>query len=129
MENIKIEHIALWAENLELLKEFYTTYFDGVSGSRYHNPVKGFTSYFISFTGGCRLELMHREGLCRGECNRLGLAHIAFSVGSKTNVDQLTERLRNDGYTILGEPRTTGDGYYESVVADPEGNTIEISGY
>lgn len=124
---MKIEHIAIWAENLELLRRFYTDYFDGVSGERYHNPAKGFTSYFITFDDGCRLELMHKDGLGKNIPDAAGFAHISFSVGSKTAVDLLTERLRHDGYAILGEPRTTGDGYYESVIADPEGNRIEIT--
>lgn len=60
-------------------------------------------------------------------CDMAGLAHFSISVGSKEAVDKLTERLRNDGYAILSNPRITGDGYYESTVADPEGNCIEIS--
>jgi len=54
-------------------------------------------------------------------------AHLAISVGSKEKVDELTEKLRADGYTVAGNPRLTGDGYYESVVFDPEGNRIEIT--
>ena len=127
MGNFKIDHVAIWAEDLELLREFYAKYFGGVSGPLNHNPAKGFTSYFISFDGGCRLELMHREGMTKGKDNQLGYAHISFSVGSKEKVNELTERIRNAGFSILGEPRTTGDGYYESVIADPEGNIIEIT--
>lgn len=122
-----IDHVAIWAGDLELLREFYTEYFGGVSNTRYHNPAKGFSSYFISFDSGCRLELMHKDGIESNNANRLGLAHISFSVGSKSNVDNLTKRLSNDGFSILGEPRTTGDGYYESVIADPEGNIVEIT--
>jgi lactoylglutathione lyase len=55
------------------------------------------------------------------------LIHLAFSTGSKEKVDALTERLRNDGFEIIGAPRTTGDGYYESVILDPENNIIEIT--
>lgn len=127
---MRIEHLAIWVNDLDVMKAFYTTYFDGRAGELYHNPKKDFTSYFISFEEGCRLEIMkmpaivQREGYGR---EVLGLAHFALSVGSKEKVNELTERLRSDGYSIAGEPRTTGDGYYESVVLDPEGNRVEIT--
>ena len=73
---------------------------------------------------------MHRPDIHSSEnphSERLGIIHFAISVGSKAKVDHLTELLRKDDYLILGEPRTTGDGYYESVVLDPEGNRIEIT--
>lgn len=124
---MKINHIAIWAENLEYLRSFYTDYFDGTSGPRYHNPAKGFTSYFITFKGDCRLELMHVDTLSPRVDHTIGLAHLSFSVGSKEAVNRLTELLRHDGFKIIGEPRTTGDGYYESVIADPEGNIVEIT--
>ncbi|WP_153798040.1 VOC family protein [Foetidibacter luteolus] len=126
-----IEHIAIYCADLEKMKDFYVTYFGGKAGEKYHNPVKKFTSYFISFSGGCRLELMHKPHLADNMNELLdeyrGLVHFAISVGSKEQVDALTERLRQDGYAVKGEPRTTGDGYYESVVADPEYNRIEIT--
>ena len=126
---MKIEHLALWTDKLEELKSFYTTYFGAIAGERYHNPVKKFTSYFLSFGNGPRLEIMHRPEVEMeyGSGFRKGLTHFAVSTGSEAEVDQLTERLRNDGYTIAGEPRRTGDGYYESVVVDPDGNLIEIT--
>lgn len=127
---MKIEHLAIWVSDLEAMRTFYTHYFDLVSGEKYINDKKGFTSYFLTFGNGLsRIELMNRMDITTDYKNRgnmLGLAHIAFSVGSKEAVNQLTERLRSDHYTIVGEPRTTGDGYYESVVLDPEGNQIEI---
>lgn len=127
---MKIEHLAIWAEDIELLRRFYTEYFGMKCGDKYINPKKGFTSYFLSFGGDkTRIELMHvprmESPASRG--NLKGLAHFAFSVGSKDAVNSMTEKLRNDGYTILSEPRTTGDGCYESAVADPEGNYVEIS--
>lgn len=126
---MKIEHIAIWASNLELMKDFYVTYFDGVPNERYENPLKKFSSYFIAFADGCRLELMQRDDVKnsseRGDY--LGITHLAFSTGNKENVTALTERLRADGYTIASETRTTGDGYFESVVLDPENNRIEIT--
>ena len=127
---MKIEHLAIWVSDLEASKAFYTNYFQARPGEKYVNPQKKFTSYFLSFEGGARLELMHRPDIARileaGE-EVLGFTHFAISVGAKAKVDDLTEKLRKDGHTIIGEPRTTGDGYYESVALDPEGNRIEIT--
>ncbi|EAY27838.1 VOC family protein [Microscilla marina] len=124
-----IAHIAIWVNNLEKMRSFYTTYFDAISNEKYVNPRKKFSSYFLSFgRGGCQLEIMHRPDIAQViEQVQLGLAHLAISVGSKAKVDQLTQQLQNDGYQVIGAPRTTGDGYYESVVLDPEGNHVEIT--
>ncbi|MDO5396196.1 MAG: VOC family protein [Bacteroidales bacterium] len=127
---MRIEHLAIYCENLDLLRDFYTGYFGLECGSRYENRAKDFSSYFLrSKEGGARLELMNLPNLPVGgtpnKCR--GLAHIAISVGSKEQVDLLTEKLRSDGFKILSEPRTTGDGYYESAVEDPEGNYVEIT--
>lgn len=124
-----IDHIAIWVEDLEKMKEFYCKYFDGVSNQKYENRVKGFESYFISFDGTTRIELMKRKDI-EERINKeiLGLAHLAFKMGSKEKVNELTEIFRKDGYEIIGEPRTTGDGYYESIILDPEGNRIELVG-
>lgn len=127
---MKIDHLAIWADDIESLREFYTKYFGFVSGEKYHNPRKNFSSYFLSAEeGGARIELMNIPAMAdRHEgTDMIGLAHFAISVGSKESVDTLTETLRKDGYTVLGEPRTTGDGCYESAVADPEGNRVEIT--
>lgn len=126
---MKIEHIALWARDLEAMRTFYMRYFHGVSNEKYTNEAKGFESYFLSFESGARIELMRKPGLIdqADRINFMGYAHLAFSVGSKDRVIGLTETLRNDGFTIFGEPRTTGDGCFESVVLDPEGNLIEIT--
>lgn len=127
---MKIEHIALWVKDLEKTRAFYQKYFGAVSNEKYINPVKNFESYFLSFENGCRLEIMTRPDLKKSdnsyESQQFGIIHFAFSAGSKGKVNELTETLRNDGYTIAGEPRTTGDGYYESVILDPENNIIEI---
>lgn len=124
-----IDHIAIWVKDLEKMREFYCKYFDGVSNQRYENRVKGFESYFISFDGATRIELMKRKNIEERIYKEiLGLAHLAFKVGSKEKVNELTEIFRKDGYKIIGEPRTTGDGYYESVILDPEGNRIELVG-
>lgn len=128
---MKIEHVALWTHDLEKSKHFYCTYFEGQAGEKYHNPRTGFASYFVQFTDGARLEIMQMPGIPANQNNLMqqatGWIHIAFAVGSKEGVDQLTERLRSDGYRVIGEARTTGDGYYESVVLDPDENRVEIT--
>lgn len=128
---MKIEHIAIWTKDLEAMKAFYVKYFQTRAGEKYHNPIKKFQSYFLTFDGGCRLELMHMENEDK-KVNDVresyqGLSHFAISLGNKQKVDLLTEQLRQDGFSIVGEPRTTGDGYYESVALDPEGNRIELT--
>ena len=124
---MQIGHIALWTQRLEELRDFYVRYFGGVSNELYVNPAKGFESYFIRFGDGCRLELMHRTDIReRAEGPGLGLCHLAFDCAGKEEVLALTERLRTDGHRIIGEPRTSGDGYFESVVADPDGNPVEL---
>jgi lactoylglutathione lyase len=126
-----IEHVALWTKDLERLADFYSTYFGATVGAKYANPTKGFESRFLSFEGGSRMEIMSSSTLDlvqlgRG-AQRLGLAHIALAVGSKGRVDELTGRLRQDGFEVVDGPRQTGDGYYESVILDPDGNRIEIT--
>lgn len=123
-----ITHVAIYAHDLEKVKDFYVRYFDGISNDKYVNA-KGFSSYFITFESGARLEIMaHQELSKREPVDKVnGLAHIAFAVGSKEAVLELTNLLIADGYELLSPPRTTGDGYFESCVADPEGNRIEIS--
>jgi len=165
---MKIEHVAIWANDIDKVCEFYRKYFGGVVQPLYHNPTKQFTSRFITFDDGARLEIMHRPDIggdagtslklaigkpiatliasvikhtsmfCDSRLRRFhvkqseiaehfGFAHLSFSVGSKEDVDRLTQKMSDDGISIVGEPRTTGDGYYESVVLDPEGNRIEIT--
>jgi lactoylglutathione lyase len=126
---MKIEHLAIWTSKLEALTNFYVRYFGAVPGNLYLNPARQFRSKFLSFPDGPRLELMQGPGISsdsRGD-SRIGLAHFAMSVGSKANVDALTETLRSAGHAVIGEPRWTGDGYYESVVLDPEQNRVEIT--
>ena len=125
---MNITHIAIWTENLEAMKDFYTLYFGGISNKKYTNTLKKYQSYFISFDNGSKLELMHKESIIKTLCveEQLGISHIAFNLGSKDAVLSLTEKLREDGICIVGEPRTTGDGYFESVLLDVEGNRIEL---
>ncbi len=128
---MKIEHLAIWTKDLEIVKEFYVKYFGMQCSDKYTNTVKNFSSYFLSFKGAkTRLEIMNRpdiKELDRKHSTSYGLTHFSISVGSKSKVDGLTERFRNDGYNIVGEPRITGDGYYESVIEDCEGNWVEIT--
>lgn len=122
-----IAHIALWTQRLEELRDFYVRYFGGESIDLYVNPAKGFESYFIRFGGGCELELMRRTDIRdRAEGLHTGLCHFALECGSRDQVLALTERLRTDGHPIAGEPRTSGDGYFESVAVDPDGNLVEL---
>lgn len=127
---MKIEHIALWVKDIDKMKDFYVKYFKAESNKKYSNK-RGFQSYFLTFDSGSRLELMTipemKPQVIPPEVHLQGYIHIAISVGSKEKVDNLTEQLRNDGYTVTGEARNTGDGYYESVILDPNGNKIEIT--
>ena len=192
---MKIEHVAIWVRDIDKVCEFYRKYFGGVVHPIYRNPTKQFTSRFITFDDGARLEIMHRPDICvernigtvtslqsdthrsanekmraffrfltsavfhvkqlqteeaagnsftdisevqqvgsegantiaKPDTQHLGFTHLSFSVGSKEEVDRLTQQMSSDGISIVGQPRTTGDGYYESVVLDPEGNRIEIT--
>ena len=121
---MKINHIAMYVSDLEKSKNFYIKYFGAVPNEKYCNPKTGLETYFLSFEGYVRLEIMQRPDTVSGEKSELaeGFAHLAFG-----NVDKLTEQLRVDGFTVAGEPRITGDGYYESVVLDNDGNRIEIT--
>lgn len=128
---MRIEHLAIWTYNLEGMRNFYMHYFDASSTEIYYNHSKEFRSYFLIFDGECRLEIMEMPNVGKSKNDPLkyytGLAHFAVKTGSKTKVDRLTEIIRNDGFQVVGEPRTTGDGYYESVVLDPDGNKVEIT--
>jgi lactoylglutathione lyase len=128
---MNIEHIAIWCRDLEVMRSFYIRYFNAVSNELYINEKKQYRSYFLSFESGARLELMQMnsvaENLNGTGSQYFGLNHLAFSTGSKMMVDALTQRLSEAGFKVIGEPRTTGDGYYESVVLDPENNSIEIT--
>lgn len=126
---MKIEHVAMYVEDLERAKDFFVKYFNAVPNDIYHNKKTDFRSYFLTFDGGARLEIMNRPQIINNseKSERTGYAHIAFSVGSAETVDRLTAELKADGYTVVSEPRTTGDGYYESCIVGFEGNLIEIT--
>jgi lactoylglutathione lyase len=127
----RVEHVAFWTEELERLVHFYEKYFGAAAGSKYLNAAKGYESRFLCFEGGARIEIMRTSTLKPVKhapgAQRLGLAHLALSVGSKQRVEELTARMRQDGFEVVDGPRHTGDGYFESVVLDPDGNRIEIT--
>lgn len=127
---MRIDHIGLWASDLEAVRAFYETYFGAVAGPGYTNPTKGFESYFLTFPGGeVRFEVMRVAGLGAKPSGgaTVGYAHLAIAVGTQEAVDALAARLRTDGFDVVDGPRRTGDGYYECVVLDPEGNRVEIT--
>ncbi len=124
-----IEHIALYVKDLEAARDFFLRYLGATSNQLYHNPKTGFSSYFLSFDGGARLELMSKPDVEDQSLAlaRMGYIHVAFRLGSAEQVDKLTARLKADGYEVVSGPRTTGDGYYESCVVAIEGNQIELT--
>ena len=128
---MQISHIAVWTKDIEVVRSFYIKYFGASSSEKYINKEKEFESYFLNFSSGPKLELMKMISIPETKNDPVrqftGLIHIAISVGSKEKVDSLTDELRANGYRILDGPRKTGDGFYESVVLDPEDNRIEIT--
>jgi lactoylglutathione lyase len=127
---VRVEHVAVWTRNLERLRTFYERYFGARAGTLYRSTTRtGFSSYFLAFPdGGARLELMSAPTLEAGPgAAAVGYAHIAIAVGSRDAVESLTARLRAEGVRVVSEPRQTGDGYFESVIQDPDGNTVEIT--
>jgi lactoylglutathione lyase len=127
-----LDHVALWVRDLDRMCAFYVEHFGAVAGERYENRGKGFASRFLGFDSGARLELMTSAQLSpvthEPGAERMGLTHLSFRLGSQAAVDAMTTRLQSIGMVVLGRPRRTGDGYYESVVLDPEGNRIELVG-
>jgi lactoylglutathione lyase len=134
---MRIHHAALWTADLEGMKAFYCLHFGAEAGRKYRNPAKGFESYFLSLEGGAALELMCLDGFATAGRTASGsppaaapaapgYAHIALAVADPEAVDATVERLRAAGVTVAGEPRKTGDGYYEAVILDPDGNRVEI---
>jgi lactoylglutathione lyase len=124
---MRIDHIAIWTDDLEKEKNFFMKYFECSVNEKYFNPKKQFSSYFITFEGGARIELINRPDIkTERREEAVGLAHFAVDTGSREKVEKITAILENDGYRVFSRPRITGDGYYESVVLDPEGNIIEL---
>jgi lactoylglutathione lyase len=127
----RLEHVAIWTEDLDRLASFYVRYFGARAGDRYVNEAKGFESLFLSFEHGARLEIMRTTRLALARCERgaerAGLTHLALSVGSTERVDELARRIAEDGHAVVDGPRRTGDGYYEAVVLDPDGTRVEVT--
>lgn len=124
----RLEHVALWVRDVDGVAAFYARYFDARVGDRYENPRKGFQSRFLAFGSGARLEVMARSDVgARGTGEALGFAHVAIAIGNEAAVDVLAARFKADGVPVLDGPRRTGDGYYECVVLDPEGNRVEVT--
>lgn len=126
-----IHHLAVWTQDLERLRSFYQTYFEAKAGDKYTNPAKRYESYFLTFESGAKLELMCRPDITERqtgpETQFTGYTHLSIATGSEQQVDRLTVRLQKDGYPLVDGPRRTGDGYYESLVLDPDGNRVEIT--
>ena len=127
-----LEHVAIWTDNLEKLKDYYCKYFNGVANNLYRNKSKGFGSYFISFTSGARLEIMNMPDIPDNtndtvHAQHKGIIHLAFGVDTMEAVDAKAEELRSEGFPILSGPRITGDGYYEFETLDPDNNRIEVT--
>ncbi len=126
-----IEHVAIWVKDLEAFCAFYERNFGATAGPLYENAAKGFRSRFLSFSAGTQIEAMTTSRLSPAalpeDAPRAGLTHLALALGSEQAVDDLTAQLKAQGVTVLGGPRRTGDGYYESVILDPEGNRIELT--
>jgi lactoylglutathione lyase len=125
---VRIEHAAVWVRDIEASRAFYEHWFGATANDRYENPVKGLATYFLSLGDGPRLELMQRRDVGPGHPDEtIGYAHIAMALGSEEGVDDLTAAMQAAGVTVVDGPRRTGDGYYESVVLDPDGNRIELT--
>ncbi|MCR2053375.1 VOC family protein [Actinomyces bowdenii] len=123
----RIDHAALWVQDLEAARDFYSQWFQGTAGERYHNPRTGLSTYFLVFEGGARLELMHRPDIVGpGGGDRPGWAHLSFRLADEAAVDALAANLGERGVAVVDGPRRTGDGYYELVLVDPEGNRVEV---
>ena len=126
---MRIDHVALFTRDLEQTRAFFVRYFGAQANEPYRNPRTGLQTYFLSFEDQSRLELMTLPALAEPSnmYPQAGLTHLAIGLGSRPAVNELTERLRADGYAVLSEPRVTGDGYYESCVLGPEGCRLELT--
>ena len=126
-----LEHVAIWTNQLEVLRAYYETYFGGQSNAKYYNPKKEFESYFLTFDSGARLELMQMPAIPENRNDRIdtqhqGIIHLAFGVDTIEEVNNKALELQNAGYPVLSGPRKTGDGYYEFETLDPDNNRLEV---
>ena len=127
---MRIDHIALYCVDIEAMRDFFVSHFGCTSNEQYHNPRTGLRTYILTLPdGGARIEIMARPEVTEPvtERFRAGYIHFSLAVGSKQAVDAKTQELQADGFSFISGPRTTGDGYYESCIAGPEGILIEIT--
>lgn len=125
---MRVEHVAVWTADLERLRDFYVQHFGAKAGPRYDNEARGFSSYFLSWSqGGARLELMTAPNVSAPDEVLRGWSHLALSLGNEAAVDSAAQTLARAGVRVVDGPRRTGDGYYECVVLDPDGNRIELT--
>lgn len=127
-----LEHVAIWTDNLEKLREYYMKYFGGISNEKYTNDKTQFQSYFLSFKSGARLEIMFMPNIPENKNDTIGaqhrgIIHLAFGVDTTREVEQKARQLEMDGFKILSGPRRTGDGYYEFETLDPDNNRLEVT--
>ncbi len=127
-----LEHVAIWTNQIEALKEYYVEYFDAIPNEIYTNPKTKFQSYFLSFNSGAQLELMQKPGIPENqndirEAQYRGIIHLAFGLAHMNDVDKKAEQLQKGGFEILNGPRKTGDGYYEIETLDLDGNRLEVT--
>ncbi len=127
-----LEHVAIWTNNLEQLKDYYIKYFGAISNEKYSNEKKQFQSYFLSFGSGARLEIMSRPDIPDNlndtiSAQHNGIIHLAFGVDTMKQVEEKAAQLQKDGFKILSGPRKTGDGYYEFETLDPDNNRLEVT--
>ncbi|MFA6402772.1 MAG: VOC family protein [Salinivirgaceae bacterium] len=127
-----LEHVAIWTENLEKLKEYYTKYFGGISNEKYTNEKNEYQSYFITFKSGARLEIMTKPNIPDNTNDTIikqhkGIIHLAFGAGTKKEVEDKANELQTAGFKILSGPRFTGDGYFEFETLDPDNNRLEVT--
>ncbi|SWT26579.1 Lactoylglutathione lyase [Klebsiella pneumoniae] len=128
---MKIAHFALWTQQLDVQARFWVDFFAASINEKYLSQTNpGFASYFVTIDDEVVIELMTKPGLQQASAdnNHIGWAHLALSVGGAEQVDAIAQRAGAAGI-LISPPRTTGDGYYEAVIADPDGNLIEIVAY
>ncbi|MDO4244073.1 MAG: VOC family protein [Actinomyces sp.] len=129
-----LDHAAIWVADLDGARDFYSHWFNGHANGLYENPVTGLRSHILHFCDDgvpdgrrARLEIMTRpDVLASGGQAGLGWAHVSFAVPGPADVDRLASDMAQAGIEVVDGPRLTGDGYYEAVVLDPEGNRVEI---
>lgn len=129
MSGVRIDHTAMFVDDLEGARAFFMEFFGASVNEMYHNPRTGLRTYFISFPAGGRLEIMSRPDveMQDNSLSRSGLHHLSLSLGSREEVDRMSLLLSSRGYEVLSGPRVTGDGYYESCIKAFEGNLIELT--